>query len=445
MKSEMLGSLVLGLFVMCPVLAQPANPPRLGDDRRQTDQQQQPGVAGGSQPGGLDRPGGSGPPRLGSDPGHSEHGPRNIDTRGFGSGRGQQIDTSVLDPKVLEKELKLDWKQKDEVEQIFREYQAAVADLKRKSQGDQRQRERERLEQELKMARQARDTQRAAEILNKLREFRTDASDEEREMREQLIEEIEKVLDEGRKAQFRRMLRPGAGGAPPPLDDPKVLFQCVQQIKLQEYQKPQLEGIKKRAEEEMQRRSQGGQSMQPEEEKMFRKRVMDEVFAVLTPDQEKELQAVHARMGGDQGAGGGTPIDLKDMQQLRYAIMQLRSTPNRLDQQQETEMRQLQMDYFQEFRNRRDEQSRKQLDEEFSQKILNLLKQEQKEAIENMQMPTGRFPGGMRHGRGGREDSGGRGGMRSFDRSGGGMQPAAPGSGANEHEHSDRDTGGFNR
>jgi hypothetical protein len=436
MKREMLGTLVLGLFVVCPVFGQPANPPRLGDDRRQTDQQQQPGVVGGIQSGGLDRPGGSGPPRLGSDTDRGDRGRRNIDQRGFGSGRGQQIDTSVLDPKVLEKELKLDWKQKDEVEQIFREYQAALADVKRKSQGDQRQHERERLEQELKMARQARDTQRAAELFNKLREFRTDVSDEEREMREQLIEEIEKALNEGQKAQFRRMLRPGAGGAPPPLDDPKVLFQCLQQVKLQEYQKPQLEGIKRRADDEVQRRTQGGHAVQPEEEKMFRKRVMDEVLAVLTPDQEKELQAVHARMGGDQGAGGGTPIDMKDMQQLRYAIMQLRSTSNRLDQQQETEMRRLQMEYFQELRNRRDEQSHKQLDEEFSQKVLNLLKPEQRDAIENMQMPTGRFTGGMRHGRSGREDFGSRGGMRSLDRSGG-----------EEHEQSDRDrnSGGLNR
>ena len=41
------------------------------------------------------------------------------DLRKYGQGRGQEIDPSVLDPKRLTKELKLEWQQKEEMEQIF--------------------------------------------------------------------------------------------------------------------------------------------------------------------------------------------------------------------------------------------------------------------------------------------------------------------------------------
>jgi len=343
-----------------------------------------------------------------------------MDVRGFGSGRGQQIDPSVLDPKVLDKELKLEWKQKEEIEQIFREYEVAVAELRRKSRDGQAEREKERLEQDLKIARQARDTQRAAEILAKLREFRTDVSDEEREMREQLIEEIEKVLDEGRKVQFHRLLRPGAaGGPPPPLDDPKVLFQCVEQVKVQPYQKDQLDMIKRRAEEEIERRTRSGITLPPEEEKMFRKRLLDEVLAVLDDEQEKQLRAVHAQMAGPGGGGGS--IDLKDPRQLYFAIMQLNNTKDRLDPQQTTEMNRLRSEYYQQLRNvpRDDQEARHRLEEQLCQQILALLKPEQRAAIENMETPAGRFMR-RREGYGTPTESGVRsgfqGGIRDADR-----------------------------
>lgn len=375
-------------------LAQPAGPPRLGDDRRAggpprvgddrgaSGQARTPGVA---QPSGTE----GGQPGEDRDRGHRHR-------RGFGGGRGQEIDPSVLDPKVLEKELKLEWNQKQEIEQIFREYEAAMADVRRKATDQQGQREKERLEQELKTARMARDTRRAEEIWEKLRDLRTDVSEEEREMREILIEEIEKALNEGQKTQFRRMLRPNAPGSGPatgPLDDPAVLFQCVQQVKLQDYQKPQLEQIKKQYEEEMQRRSQGGVKMSPEEEKIMRKRLLDDVLMVLDDQQEKQLKEVHSRMSGP-GGGGGT-IDMKNMGQLRFAIYRLSSTSHRLTQQQQTELQQVDSEYRQQLRNvMSDAQARQRLDEEFADKVANLLTPEQKEEISKMQAPAGRFGGG---------------------------------------------------
>ncbi len=354
--------------------------------------------------------------RLGSD---QDRRSGNVDVRGFGGGRGQEINTKVLDPRILEKELKLEWKQKDEVEQIFREYEAAVDDLRKKSQGNQNQMEKERLEQELKMARQSRDVQRAAEILGKLREFRTDVSDEEREMREQLIEEIEKVLNEGQKIQFRRMLRPSeAGGAPPPLEDPKVLFQCLEQVKLQPFQKTQLDQLKKQHDDDMQRRTQMGQKMSPEEEKMVQKRLMDQVLMVLDDEQEKELRAVHARMGGGATAGS-VPVDMKNPRALQFALMQLNNTNNRLDQQQMTEMSRIRSEYYRQLRETRDdEDARARLDEQVSQQIVNLLRPEQKEALEKMQVPSSPFMGGRfgRSDRDGRRSDRMRGGL---DRSGG--------------------------
>jgi hypothetical protein len=324
---------------------------------------------------------------------------------------------------VLEKELKLEWKQKDEIEQIFKEYEMALADLKRKLQGNQAQMERERLEQQLKMARQARDTHQAVEILGKLRELSTSISEEERDMREQLIEEIEKVLNEGQKQQFRQMLRPGAGGNLPPLDDPKVLFQCLAQVKVEAFQKNQLDDMKKRYDDDVQRRSSMGQNTPPDEEKMLRKRLYDDVMIVLNDEQKGQLKAAHARMGGQGGAGGGTRVDTKNPFQLQFAVMRLNSTNNRLTTQQNEQLERIRKDYREQFRSlQNDPEGRRRMDEQVSEQILSVLTPEQKEAVENMEMPAGRFGGSRRMG--GAGDTDGRMRRGGMDRPGGMVAPS---------------------
>jgi len=348
---------------------------------------------------------------------------RDRDHRTFGQGRGQEIDSSVLDPKRLTKELKLEWQQKEEMEQIFREYNAAVADLRRQSSGSDTKGEKERLEQELKSARAARDTRRAAEIYAKLRELRTSVSDEEKEYRELLIEEIEKILDDGQKQQFRDMLRPGSnrGRSVGPLDDPKVLFQCLQQIKLQDYQKTQIEQAKRFYDDEIKRR---GKHLRPEEEKELRKRLLDEVLRILDDEQEKELKRVHAKMGGP--GASGRAIDVNNPVQLQYAITRLNATKHRLSKDQGGEIKRIQKQYMQELRGlpRDDPEARRRVDEQVAQQVLAVLTYEQQEALKGIEMPAGRFMRGRgdrssryrgRHGRdrdGGFDDGSDRGERR---------------------------------
>ncbi|MBN1342611.1 MAG: hypothetical protein JXQ73_08030 [Phycisphaerae bacterium] len=364
------------------------------------------------------RPTPGGPMRLG------DEGRKGIDSRrGFGQGRGQEIDKSALDPKRLEEELKLEWRQKEEIQQIFREYEAAIRDIRQQHQGGSSEQERRRLEQDLKAARQSRDTQRAAEIMKQMADLRTSASDEEQQYQEILIEEIDKVLDENQRTQFHRMLRPKdpRNQVRGPLEDPEVLFECLKEVKLEEYQKGQIERIQKDSQDELKRR---GQQMQPDEKKMLGERVLREVLTILNDDQEKQLRQVHAKMGGP-GAGGG-PIDLSDPMQLQYAIGRLNTTKDRLSAEQNTELMRIRRDYFQELRSlpRDDENGRKRLSEQVSQQVMTLLTPEQQEAVKGMEAPAGRYSRSGRH--------------RDRDRSGRGDDDVRPTERSRESRSSDR-------
>ncbi len=381
MRWQRMGKWALSLAIAVPAMAQPAGPIRTGDDRSGSGDDRGRGTVGGGAP----RAGG--PMRIGDD---GRRGPAHM--RGYGAGRGQQIDKSILDPKRLAEELKLEWRQKQDIEQLFREYKSALDDLRRQHSGSGAEQKKKQLEMELKSARAARDTQRANEIWRELRELRTSAADEERQYQEMLIEEIEKILDDGQKVQFRQLLRGGSdrGHAAGPLDDPKVLAQCLQQVKLQDYQKSQLEQIRKRYEQDVKLR---GENMRPEDEKMMRKRLLDEVLMVLDDEQEKQLRAAHAKLGGP-GAGGG-PIDLSNPGHLYYALGRLRTTKHRLSKEQDTEISRLRRQFMMDLRNlpRGDADARDRANEQLGQQILMVLTPEQREAIEEMEMPAGRSMG----------------------------------------------------
>ena len=379
MRWRVYGSLVLGLALTSWGFAQAAGPPRVGDDRAVKDKQDS-----ADDDRGRGKPRG-GPMRLGDD---SRRDPKK--QRGYGEGRGQEINASVLDPKVLTEELKLEWQQKTEVEQIFREYEAAKADLRKGFGGGNVEQEKKRLEQDLKAARASQDRRKASEIWAELRKLRTSAADEERELQEMLIEEIEKALDDGQKVQFRRMLRPekDRGRGVGPLDDPKVLFMCLKQVKLEDYKKTQIDRIKRDYEEQAKYR---GRDVRPEEDKRIREQLLNEVKMVLNEDQWKDLERVHTKMGGP-GAGGG-PIDLTDPKQLQFAVMSLNTTKHRLTKEQNTDIARLRGEYMKELRqlDRKDPSARERLDERLAQDVTMLLTPEQQDAIKDMKMPAGRF------------------------------------------------------
>ncbi len=376
MVTRCFGSAILSAALAVPVLAQAPRPMNVGNE-------------GGSTP----KAGPQGAPTMGA--GGPRRGPMRIgdsrrNVRGFGSGRGQTIDKSVLDPKRLTEELSLEFQQQQDIEQIFREYNAALQDVRRQHRGDDQKRKLEQLERDLEAARQSRDTRRANEIWQQMMELRKSASDEEQQLQEILIEEIEKMLDEGQRVQFRQMLRGGKNGPRVgPLEDPEVLFSCLDKVKVEDYQKPQLEQIERRYKDDMKRR---GKDMLPAEKKMMGEQLLREVLMVLNDEQEEQLRRVHSKMSGP-GAGGG-PVDLEDPRQLQIALMKLNTTKNRLNDDQEQRVKELRMRYMKEVREARgDDMARERLNEQLSRDLMMILTPEQQEAIKNMQMPAGRFSG----------------------------------------------------
>ena len=390
MKWQSWGSLVLGLAMGASAWAQPLGGVRSDDNDRASGDRDRRGRSADKRS--------AGPMRLGDS---SPRGPAGK-TRGFGGGRGQKIDPSVLKPERLIKELKLEYQQGQEVEKIFREYNAAVAEVKQKHVAGDLKREQERLERDLKSARQMGDTQRAKDIWTKLNELRRSADDDMAQMQEMLIEEIEKILDDGQKVQFRQMLRPGndRGRRAGPLHDPQVLAQCLQQVKLEDYQKTRLEQIRRDYEERVKYRK----DMRPEEKEQMQKQALNEVMMLLNDKQKEELQRAHTKMSGP-GAGGGK-VDLTDARQFYHAIRSLSKTENRLSREQQTEMGKIRMEFYKEMRNlpKGDDEARKRHNEQMMQEMLNVLTPEQQEAIKEMEMPAGRFRG-RRGGRGGRTGS----------------------------------------
>ncbi len=378
MKWQSWGSLALGLAMGASAWAQPLGDVRPGNDNRTS------GSSGRRS---------AGPMRLGDS---SPRGP-GAKVRGFGGGRGQEIDPSVLKPERLIKELKLDYQQQRDVEQIFREYNAALAEVKQKHAAGDLKREQERLERDLKSARQTGDTQRAKDIWAKLNELRRSAEDDMNQMQEMLIEEIEKVLDDGQKVQFRQMLRPGndRGLRIGPLHDPKVLGMCLQQVKLEDYQKTRIQQIHRDYEERLKYRK----DIRPEEKEQMQKQGLSEVMMLLNEEQKEQLERAYTRMSGP-GAGGGK-VDLTDARQFYHAVRALAKTEHRLSQEQQTEMGRIRMESYKEMRNlpRGDEEARKRHSEQMIQQMLNVLTPEQQEALKNMDMPAGRFREGRRSGR----------------------------------------------
>lgn len=387
MRIAWLCGLTVGFLASSAAPAQP-KPMRLGEDRNQGPGVAQPGAPAASTAGRAP----AGPMRLGDDSRRNR-----LNQRGYGRGKGQKIDTKVLDPKVLKEELGLEFDQEREIEQIFREYEAALRDLKMTYRQGNTQQEVKRLEQELESARRSSDVNRSKEIWSKLAELRKSEHEEEQQYQEMLIEEIEKVLDEGQRVQFRRMLRPDRdrGKVVGPLSDPKVLAECLKQIKLEDYQKGQLERIQRDYQEQVKMR---GKDIRPDEEKMMRERMLNEVKMVLNEDQREQLERVHARMGGTGTIG--EKADLTNPMQLMFALRKLNATSSRLDRDQWQMVREAQARYAEEIKNlpKDDEMGRERIGEQVCQEVISRLTPDQQEALKDVKIPAG-----MMRGRGSRD------------------------------------------
>ncbi len=387
MKIGWLCGWTVGFLAVGSVWAQ-GGPMRLGGNNASNAAGAQPGAAAG--PAAAPGRGPGGPMRLGDDSRRNR-----LNKRGYGRGKGQEIDTKVLDPKILKEELALEYNQEREVEQIFREYEAALRDLKMAYKQGNTQQEMKRLEQDLEMARRANDVQRSKEIWSKLAELRRSEHEEEQQYQEMLIEEIEKVLDDGQRVQFRRMLRPDRKGGKVvgPLDDPKVLAACLKQIEVEDYQKGQLQRIQKDYQEQLKMR---GKDIRPEEEKMMRERLLNEVKMVLTEEQREQLERVHARMGGTGTIG--QEADLKNPYQLMYALRSLNATSHRLSGEQWQMVREAQVRYKQELQNlpKDDEMGRERVGEQTCQEVISRLTPEQQEALKEAKIPAGMMRGRSR-------------------------------------------------
>jgi len=202
------------------------------------------------------------------------------------SGRGARKAARGGDPLTdqtrLTEMLKLDAGQETQLKQLLTEYEQALKDLKNKTPQDIRDRRRD-LEQQMREARRNKDKQKAAELAKQMAELaKTDPQAQERiRLRTQLVAEIEKILREDQKQEFRKHF--SAKG--PLFQNPRHLEEALKTIQLRPDQQANINALFERYRTDRQ----SVPKDQPKALIELNQKLANDVFNLLDQDQKDQL------------------------------------------------------------------------------------------------------------------------------------------------------------
>ncbi len=224
-------------------------------------------------------------------------------------GKGAPADALTNIDKLTEA-LKLDATQQTQIKQILAEFEEAKKTAESKTPQDVRNRRNELLQQ-MREAQRNRDKQKTQEIGKQLRELgKTDpAMSEMAGLRSQLTQEIEKVLREDQKQEFRKLI-PGARKGGASLRSPQMMRMCLAKLQLRPDQKAEIAKIEQASRDAYKALDKGAG---PAKKAEIGQKYYDDVMKVLDAAQKQQLEQIAAEMGSLAGAAAlSSPKLLED-------------------------------------------------------------------------------------------------------------------------------------
>jgi hypothetical protein len=198
--------------------------------------------------------------------------------RKAGRGAGDPL-TNV---EKLTETLKLDAGQQTQLKQLITEYQQAQKAAQEKTPQDIRDKE-QSLRDQMKQARQAKDREKMKELEKQYAELRktNPATAEMGKLRQQLVGEIEKILRDDQKQEFRKLYPPKV----PALANGKLLEEALNTLQLRADQQTTISALLDRYKTDLRALPKGQRGAAVE----LNQKLADEVLKVLDQTQKDQL------------------------------------------------------------------------------------------------------------------------------------------------------------